>query len=99
MAPGQLSYSPPQLLLLDRRQRHGSPLGVAVLALTTDIAYGLQQLAVPGIIQIREKSRVCRQLGAGIVFHLRQDIVSKSVGVPLSRMGKRRRRQISITQL
>jgi hypothetical protein len=32
MAPGQFSYSPPQFLLLDRRQWHRPPLGVAVLA-------------------------------------------------------------------
>jgi len=32
MAPGQLPDPPPQLLLLDVCQRHGAPLGVAVLA-------------------------------------------------------------------
>jgi hypothetical protein len=32
MAPGQLTYPPPQLLLLDVCQRHRTPPGVAVLA-------------------------------------------------------------------
>jgi hypothetical protein len=32
MAPGQLTDLPPQLLLLNVCQRHGPPLGVAVLA-------------------------------------------------------------------